>query len=346
MKKPGDASPNHLLRKAREGRRWTQENLAEQIGTTGVTVSRWENGIISPGPYYRQKLSELFGKSTQDLGFIYEDKDDTRHELAFPFNEPLANPREFYGRVREKRGLLSRTYRKASTSIVGPRRMGKTWLVSYLRLVAQKELGLHYRVGYLDATGVACSSVDGFAREALSRLGLSSKNRPAGLVGLDAGLQELVANNVVPVLCIDEFEGFSNRETFSLEFFRNLRAMAHTSDLVLIAVSKQPLHLVISKEMETSGFFNIFEQMTLKPFTENEAEQFINDKGGQADFSPAQIAYLWQYGNVGEGQWSPLRLQLTGSILLNEEETFGDDEESRRRFEELFESKLRGVMGT
>ena len=49
-------------------RRWTQLEVADQLGTTPGNVSRWERGITSPGPYFRSRLCELFGRSAQELG--------------------------------------------------------------------------------------------------------------------------------------------------------------------------------------------------------------------------------------------------------------------------------------
>ena len=73
----GDASedkkfsePLSRLKQERELRAWTQSEVAERIGTTQVNVSRWEKGITVPGPYYRQKLGELFSKSVDELGLI------------------------------------------------------------------------------------------------------------------------------------------------------------------------------------------------------------------------------------------------------------------------------------
>ncbi len=73
----GDASedkkfsePLSRLKQERELRAWTQSEVAERIGTTQVNVSRWEKGITVPGPYYRQKLGELFSKSIDELGLI------------------------------------------------------------------------------------------------------------------------------------------------------------------------------------------------------------------------------------------------------------------------------------
>jgi transcriptional regulator with XRE-family HTH domain len=62
--------PNHLLRYARQEHGWSQQRLAEQIGTTEDVISRWERGTRMPGPYYRERLCLLFQKSARDLGFV------------------------------------------------------------------------------------------------------------------------------------------------------------------------------------------------------------------------------------------------------------------------------------
>ena len=62
--------PNHRLRYERELRGWTQQYVAEHLGADMNIVSRWECGERNPGPYYRQKLSFLFGKSAIELGLV------------------------------------------------------------------------------------------------------------------------------------------------------------------------------------------------------------------------------------------------------------------------------------
>src|SRR6266567_6790960 len=57
-------------------RRWSQLEVADQLGTTPGNVSRWERGITSPGPYFRSKLCELFGSSAQDLGLTWDESDE------------------------------------------------------------------------------------------------------------------------------------------------------------------------------------------------------------------------------------------------------------------------------
>src|SRR5258708_21322014 len=52
----------------RKRRQWSQQEVANLLGTTRHNVSRWESGTTTPGPYFRARLCELFGKKPQDLG--------------------------------------------------------------------------------------------------------------------------------------------------------------------------------------------------------------------------------------------------------------------------------------
>ena len=70
------------LKREREQRGWTQSELAERIGTTQINVSRWENRVTTPSPYYRQRLGELFGKSIQELGLIPESSEERTAEIT------------------------------------------------------------------------------------------------------------------------------------------------------------------------------------------------------------------------------------------------------------------------
>jgi transcriptional regulator with XRE-family HTH domain len=346
----GLAKPNEFLRKAREDHGWTQAELAEKVGSTSVNVSRWENGITFPGPYFRTKLCELYGKKRWELGLVREGNEEDVPESTRPvflFNEPLPGSEELYGRKRERETLISRTARKASTSITGPRRIGKTWLIQYLCQVMAERLGPRFRMGYLDGMSPQCKTVTGFAAEALSKLSLPVPAENEGLVSLDKGLQQLMAKKIVSVLCIDEFDRFGANPGFSLDFFGGLRAMCSTSDLVLVIASKNPLHLVVNKDAQGSPFFNIFERILLKPFTYSETEQFIREKGIAAKLSPQDRDYLWNYGRVSatEQSWLPLRLQLAGKLLCEEAEQVRREPAFKQSFEEQFNALYEPVSG-
>ncbi|HZR44680.1 MAG TPA: helix-turn-helix transcriptional regulator [Ktedonobacteraceae bacterium] len=67
---------NQLLTDARLRRYWSQQEVANRVGTTPENVSRWERGVTMPGPHYRQKLCDVFGKSAQELGLVPVDKEE------------------------------------------------------------------------------------------------------------------------------------------------------------------------------------------------------------------------------------------------------------------------------
>src|SRR5215469_10711517 len=66
------STPNKKLRREREYRCWTQQELADLIGTTPLNIGRWERGVTQPGPFFRQKLCQVFEKSAQELGLLPE----------------------------------------------------------------------------------------------------------------------------------------------------------------------------------------------------------------------------------------------------------------------------------
>src|SRR6266571_1618001 len=85
---------SHLLKAEREQRGWSQSTIAEALGTTIRTVSRWEQGIAMPSPYYREQLCTLFSKNAQQLGLLSGiDEDDIEEdEIFFPEIQPSSLP--------------------------------------------------------------------------------------------------------------------------------------------------------------------------------------------------------------------------------------------------------------
>ena len=74
--------PNVRLRQARLQRGWSQLQLADQLGTTIVTVKRWERGSQSPSPYFRLKLCALFGLGDTELGLGQQEAEEDIDTLA------------------------------------------------------------------------------------------------------------------------------------------------------------------------------------------------------------------------------------------------------------------------
>src|SRR5689334_7800080 len=79
--------PRLRLTEARTQRGMSQQDVADRIGTTHVNVSRWERGITKPSPYFRRKLSALFGKTEQELDLL-----PTPPQSAPASSAPVAPP--------------------------------------------------------------------------------------------------------------------------------------------------------------------------------------------------------------------------------------------------------------
>src|SRR3989442_8907533 len=64
------ASWSEILRKEREQRAWTQEEVAAKLGIDVRTIRNWESGASSPSPKYRRELSRLYEKSLRELKLV------------------------------------------------------------------------------------------------------------------------------------------------------------------------------------------------------------------------------------------------------------------------------------
>ena len=106
MKNDRKFPANPRLRAAREGRGWSQQKLAEQIGTTSVNISRWENGSNFPSAYFRQKLSKIFGKTLTELGLVPPPHDSRMGNI------PITRNAFFIGREK----LLAQLHERLSTA--------------------------------------------------------------------------------------------------------------------------------------------------------------------------------------------------------------------------------------
>lgn len=137
-------NPNHRLKEAREQRGLAQKDVADLIGLPDShTVGRWERGESLPQPHYRQKLTQLFGKSVEELGLVKTRFDEygQQSEASTPISPESKRISEYLWKVphpfssfigREKDidmvcSLLKRTDVPLVT-LLGPGGVGKTRL--------------------------------------------------------------------------------------------------------------------------------------------------------------------------------------------------------------------------
>ena len=280
----------------------------------------------------------------------------------FFFNLPLSDPNEFYGHNMARTTLITRTANGGSSSIVGERRAGKTWLLDYLQLIAptHSKLGSAYRVGCVSATHPESGSLTSFVQWVLEELEAPLSSHDPSLLPLSQlsqAVRNLKRRGIRPVLCIDEFEGFSNRQEFNIDFVEGLRAMAQSDGLVLVTASKRPLKECIEDLTgQTSPLFNIVQQISLHPFTEQEAKDFVGKKSYVSEFSQKEREFFFDQSTLhetnGERYWLPLRLQLVGQVLLDDkQDTLGqslddqlDDFHYRSNFKKHLDERYQAVV--
>ncbi len=75
------------LKHLRQEKLWSQAELANRIGTTPVSVGRWENNITRPNLHFQQQLCTIFGKSPEDLGFVPHTAPELREDFASPIQQ-------------------------------------------------------------------------------------------------------------------------------------------------------------------------------------------------------------------------------------------------------------------
>jgi transcriptional regulator with XRE-family HTH domain len=84
---------NRKLQEERLQRGWTQQEVADRVGTTVINVSRWERGVTTPGPYFRQQLCLLFEKDMAALGLL-PPEDAPAQEETTPQSQPVEEQHE------------------------------------------------------------------------------------------------------------------------------------------------------------------------------------------------------------------------------------------------------------
>ena len=160
-------TPNLQLRREREKRNLSQEQLAQKIGTTALNISRWERGSTSPGLHFRQKLTEFFEKSNKELGLTQKAVEGTQEQdsspapdldIVFPisdefvYNSTIPFPpviSRLLGRHQLLDDLKQQLHYRKNLAISGLPGVGKTTMV--VELVNTREVLEYFHDGVLCA---------------------------------------------------------------------------------------------------------------------------------------------------------------------------------------------------
>jgi transcriptional regulator with XRE-family HTH domain len=87
------------LATARYEKGWSQEEVAERVGVTRNTFSKWERGKVVPYPIHVHRLCQLFGKTAEELNLVntqseavWEERVDTeKHTRKDPLYDEVTH---------------------------------------------------------------------------------------------------------------------------------------------------------------------------------------------------------------------------------------------------------------
>jgi len=195
---------------------------------------------------------------------------------------------DFIGR----RALVNKIYarigasRPQSVSIVGDARIGKSSLLWFLAHENTRKQFLANPGDYI-YLHIPCRELEPATLESFTKR-LYEIFRPYAVKTLEKNhllfdydyykhqVESLHRENKKIILFLDDFNLITLNPAFPLEFFSFLRSLANNYNMAYVTTSYEDLQkLCVSKDIEESPFFNIFTNMSLRGFENQELEQFF-----------------------------------------------------------------------
>jgi len=210
--------------------------------------------------------------------------------------------KDFYGRKREVSRIYSRigTEHPQSVSIVGTRRIGKSSLLNFIYQEANRKKYLkkpeQYKFIFIDFQERKNITLPEFFRalfELLSRefQGQLDIVEEPSYEGLKEIVTKIQQQGLKLIVLFDEFDSITQNQNFDMEFFAFLRALANRYDVAYVMSSGRRLQeLCHTKEIADSPFFNIFSNLFLPPFSQEEALTLICEPSKAADYPLEPVA--------------------------------------------------------
>ena len=198
----------------------------------------------------------------------------------------IRNAEMFFGREDSLSLLYNALLDGQCIAITGPRRVGKSSLLTCCRLFEMRQ-----RLGY-NLDGHLLILVD--LEEHLQRTPddffvficelLLQQSRPKVSLEMPSGigsdrfsllLSQCKSQGIHPVLLLDEFDAIVRNPQFNPDFFSFLRAQANAGRVSYVTASFSTLDQICHSEIVGSPFFNIFSHHRLGPLTQNTAKALI-----------------------------------------------------------------------
>jgi hypothetical protein len=239
----------------------------------------------------------------------------------FTYGNPISDPRRFFGRAREVEQIFGRLRNEEfeSSSLVGDRRIGKTSLLNYLTdpsVRAAHGLGPEdYIFVYVDLEMVD----ETMGREQLWRrllmlmrrhcvdpgvtelLAALERDERLDTFALDELFQQVDDGGQHVIFLLDEFEHVTTNANFGPDFYYGLRSLILHHQVALVTSSRLELiELCHSYAIKSSPFFNIFANINLRPFSQEDARHLVSQSlnGTGVEFSDREMQQVFDLAGL------------------------------------------------
>lgn len=241
--------------------------------------------------------------------------------LINPFiqRKTIRSPENFIGRKNEVRQILQRVAQQNSVGILGNRRIGKSSLLyylyqkgnEYLRDVDKKV----YHFLYLSGQDSEVNSKKDFMFNILKEIDIDHtkedfESNPDKV--FRNGLKTYAKKKCL-ILLLDEFEEWTNADSFEDRFFKNLRFFCEQSWLTLITSSRKGLKDLTNEGNLTSPLWNIVYDVEIGEFSTQEMADFLLHywNKDQLNATETEWDFLLDYPSL-----HPLILQIVSYWVL------------------------------
>jgi AAA+ ATPase superfamily predicted ATPase/predicted Ser/Thr protein kinase len=313
-----------------------------------------------------EELGERLGRLAAELGKDEEDEFSLGEFTVVPRQKArknpylnrvmIQNPDEFFGRTVEVRRIYARlgAQRPQSVSVVGERRIGKSSLLNFIyhpksrrALLPNHENAIFAYLDFqsrmeFDVQKFIDFLFNMFEYELGEEFGIALRERSLDELREIVGELSRAGKRVVVVM--DEFEVITRNPHFDAGFFSFLRSLANTYKVAYVTSSREDLQKMChNRDIADSPFFNIFSNLPLRGFSDDEAADLIR-KPSEKEGVPLE-EYTDRILDIG-GRF-PLFLQIAcSSTFENLVETEGGEpnwSRVRERFMEEADQHFRSV---
>ncbi|WP_298819506.1 hypothetical protein [uncultured Chloroflexus sp.] len=275
------------------------------------------------------------------------------YPCPFIFGPKITDMRLFVGRKQELRAIADRIngVQPVSVNLIGERRIGKSSLLYALTVLWDQYLPSETRrrdpaLVYLDLQEISPSNERKYYQEVLDALREQSiwKRFPdlqrairecaPDRDAFRTFLQKCQDRNVLPVICLDEFEvllGYP--QAFDDSFFDVQRGYMNSNALMYVIASLHPLDTYRRSHRLTSSFFNLGHSLKLGEFSEEEASDLARLPASTVPGAPAALSLEEQRLARAWGQRHPCLLQMAGYFLCQARQQGKDSSWAYQQFQ-------------